>query len=232
MDNKFNWQSFISIGLLISFMVVVFSGIVLFVAPEGSLSRWIGWEVFNLSKKQWEHQHTIFSYVFVLFGIFHIVKINWGLLLSYFIPDKIKFSHLKEILIAIVLSMFFFLGTLFEIGPLKLVLNFGDYISDSHSENVDIPFLSDSENLSIEEFSVKVMSSNYEKVQLVLGNLNFNLIKKDILVKDFCDENKITPQEFYKILKGELFKIEKEGVLVIPEIAMPLNYTNRKYSIL
>ena len=50
MINKFNWQSFISIGLLISFLVMLISGVVLYIAPEGSLSRWIGWDVFSLTK--------------------------------------------------------------------------------------------------------------------------------------------------------------------------------------
>ena len=47
MNNKFNWQSFISIGLLLSFFVMLVSGIVLYIAPEGSLSRWIGWDIFK-----------------------------------------------------------------------------------------------------------------------------------------------------------------------------------------
>ena len=81
---RFSWQSFISIGLLLSFIIMGFSGIILFIAPEGSLSRWIGWDVMNLTKKQWEQQHTIFSYLFILFSIFHVFKINWGYLVFIF----------------------------------------------------------------------------------------------------------------------------------------------------
>jgi hypothetical protein len=69
---------------------MLLSGVILYIAPEGSLSRWIGWDVFGLTKKQWEYQHAMFSLLFVLFSIFHIFRINWGLLLSYFALEKKK----------------------------------------------------------------------------------------------------------------------------------------------
>ncbi len=125
MNNKFSWQSFISIGLLFSFIMMLFSGLILYVAPEGSLSRWIGWEVFHLSKKQWEHQHTIFSYLFILFSVFHIFKINWALMLSYFIPEKIKIMNYKELVIALLIVVFVFFGTLIKLYPFEYILHLG-----------------------------------------------------------------------------------------------------------
>lgn len=206
MNNKFSWQSFISIGLLISFIVMLISGLILYVAPEGSLARWIGWEVFSLSKKQWEHQHTIFSYLFIVFTIFHIFKINWALLLSYFVPEKIKIKNYKELIAAIIICLAVFLGTLINLNPFQFIINLGDDISDSHANNVEMTDVSDAEKLTLKEFASEVFEIDYEEIKSVLNRYQFVNNEKNILVKDFCKENDITPEELYKILKGELIK--------------------------
>ena len=204
MNNKFSWQSFISIGLLFSFIIMLISGLILYVAPEGSLSRWIGWDVFNLTKKQWEHQHTIFSYLFILFSIFHIFKINWSLFLSYFVPEKIKIKNYRELIVAFVITVVIFIGTLINLNPFKYIIQLGDRISDSHSENVELPRTADAEKLTLNEFANQIFNISYNDLLNNLKELNIANVNEYTIVKDFCELNEITPQEFYIFLKGEL----------------------------
>ena len=232
MNNKFSWQSFISIGLLLSFIIMLVSGIILYVAPEGSLSRWIDWSVFSLNKKQWEHQHTIFSYLFILFSIFHIFKINWGLLLSYFAPEKLNLSNLKEILIAFVITVLVFLGTLYNANPFQFIIKVGNSISNNHSLNVDIPNIPEAERLSLKDFSEKVLVVSYEEVYNTLTNIEFESIDENIIVSEFCKKNKITPQELYKILKRELFDNSAIGSYSMPDISSFSSFTNNQKMIL
>jgi len=232
MNNKFSWQSFISIGLLFSFIVMFISGIVLYIAPEGSLSRWISWDVLNLSKNQWEQQHTVFSYLFILFTVFHIFKINWGLLLSYFTPEKIKISNFKEIVIAFLITILVFIGTLYNVGPLRFVNNLGGTISDNFSENVEMPSIPDSEKLTIKQFSSEILNTSYENINEILKNKDFEDLREDILVEDFCLINNMSPHEFYKILKGELLQINNSSVMSFPEITSKTNCLDQINSIL
>ena len=174
MNNKFSWQSFISIGLLLSFIIMLISGIVLYIAPEGSLSRWIGWDILNLSKKQWEHQHTIFSYLFILFSIFHVFKINWSYLISYFVIEKFKMINLKEIIIAIAITVLVFWGTLLSWSPFNFVIQFGNKISDSYAEKVEIPNIPDAEKLLLNDFALKAFNISY--TDLVLSFSPFKVI--------------------------------------------------------
>lgn len=211
MNNKFSWQSFISIGLLFSFIVMVFSGIILYVAPEGSLSRWIGWDVLNLTKKQWEHQHTIFSYVFILFSVFHIFKINWSLLLTYLSPEKISFLYLKEILIALIIIIFVFTGTLTNLQPFRYVISLGNDISDSFAKDVIMPNIADAEKLSLDNFALKVFDIPYEDLEKILIEMKFVNMSNDIKVIDFCNYNNIDPQDLFIIIKGQLIKIDNKN---------------------
>lgn len=210
MNNKFSWQSFISLGLLFSFLIMLISGIVLYIAPEGSLSRWIGWDVFHLTKKQWEHQHTIFSYLFVLFSIFHIFKINWDLLISYFVFGKSAVSSYKELIIAFVITILVFIGTLTNMNPFKYVINLGNDISESYSENVQMPGIADAEKLTMSEFAEKVFEITFDELKNILKNYNFTDIDKQVIVLDYCKANDLTPEELYIIIKGQLIQIDKE----------------------
>ena len=219
MNNKFNWQSFISIGLLLSFIIMLISGIVLYIAPEGSLSRWIGWDILNLSKKQWEHQHTIFSYLFILFSIFHVFKINWSYLISYFVIEKFKMINLKEIIIAIAITVLVFWGTLGSWSPFNFVIQFGNNISDSYAENVEIPNLPDAEKLSLNDFAEKVLNISYYDLKQNLKKLTFDKVDKNSTVRDFCKLNGITPEEFYISLKCNLSTSGSAEITDFPDVS-------------
>ena len=232
MNNKFSWQSFISIGLLLSFIIMLFSGIILYVAPEGSLSRWIDWSVFNLNKKQWEHQHTIFSYLFILFSVFHIFKINWELLLSYFVPEKINLSNFKEIVIALVITVLVFLGTLYNVNPLQFIIKAGNNISDNHSINVEMPNIPNAEKLSLRDFSEKMFKISYEEVYNKLTDIEFESVDENIIVSEFCEINKLTPHELYKILKEELRDTSIVGSYYFPDISSFSSFSNNQKMIL
>lgn len=211
MNTKFNWQSFISLGLLFSFLIMLVSGLVLYIAPEGSLSRWMAWDVFNLTKEQWEQQHTIFAYVFILFSIFHVFKINWTYLISYFILKRFTISSLKEIGVAVIIVMMVFLGTQYQWLPFKTILQLGDEISNGYSENVEIPDFPDSEKLSLHDFAGKVFNISYVKLTEKFCNYNFEKVDKNTSVIDFCILNDISPAEFYRVLKHELSPEDNEN---------------------
>ncbi len=206
MNNKFNWQSFISIGLLLSFIIMVFSGILLYVAPEGSLSRWIGWDILNLTKKQWEQQHTIFSYLFVLFSVFHLFKINWTYFISYFVVEKLKFKFLKEITVALLITILVFTGTFNSWIPFKTVIDWGENISDIHSLDVEFTGIPDAEKLTMEEFADQVFRISYQRMVEELSGYDLNNTSKTTIVSEFCKMNKISPEEFYLTLKPKFIK--------------------------
>ncbi|MFP4023735.1 MAG: DUF4405 domain-containing protein [Thiohalospira sp.] len=206
MNNKFNWQSFISIALLFSFLIMMFSGIVLYITPEGSLSRWIGWEVLGLTKSQWEQQHTIFSYLFVIFTALHIFKINWALLWSYFSVEKFKFIFLKEILVAFAITLIIFTGTLTNINPFRFVVDGGETISKSFGKDIDRPNVPDPEKLTIEQFVNEVFKNPYDDFVDVAKKHQMDIESKNQTIQDFCLQNNLTPNKLFELLKEENFE--------------------------
>lgn len=232
MNTKFNWQSFISIGLLFSFLILSISGIILYIAPEGSMSRWIGWDVLNLTKKQWEHQHTIFSYIFILFSVFHVFKINWSSLIFYFSQARFKILNLKEIIAAIAITIVVFIGTLYNWDPFKSIIHIGSEISDNYSKDAEVPNFSDAEKLSLSDFAEKVFKITYADLVSNLGKYNFEDTDENIAVADFCTLNNMTPEEFYVLIKNELFQKERATEVGLGGFTEFSSYANDKYTIL
>ncbi len=58
---RFAWKSFVSFGLLASFLVISVSGVVLYIAPPGRVARWVDWELWRMSLGDWQALHTNFS---------------------------------------------------------------------------------------------------------------------------------------------------------------------------
>ena len=78
-SNGFHFRSFISLLLFLSFSFSAFSGLVLFLRPEGSLANWHGWSVLGMDKKQWEGVHAVLVLVFFIAALVHLIY-NWKVL--------------------------------------------------------------------------------------------------------------------------------------------------------
>src|SRR6056297_3138081 len=124
---KFNWQIFISFSLLFSFILMLISGIILYFKPEGSVARWLEWEILFLSRASWESIHTIFSFLFMIIAFFHILKVH---LFSFFVYLNRKHLYaIKEFFLALAISLVVLVGTTLKLHPFESVYELGNRLS-------------------------------------------------------------------------------------------------------
>lgn len=71
-----------SLTLSWSFLVLIFSSLVLFVVPSGKIAHWSNWAFLGLDKEGWGALHTNTGYLFILAGLFHLLH-NWKQVLMY-----------------------------------------------------------------------------------------------------------------------------------------------------
>lgn len=120
----------VSLTMLFSFVVMVYTGIMLFVAPHGRVAYWTGWRLLGLSKEQCGELHTTFMVAFVVSGIWHIT-LNWKPITNYL---KSRSRELKiftpEFNIALVLAIVFAAGTLAAVPPWSSLLAWQATIKD------------------------------------------------------------------------------------------------------
>ena len=120
-----------SFVMLYSFVIMVLSGIMLFISPFGRLAMMIKWQVFYLDKMQWQALHLIFMVIFTISGLLHILYNIKAI--KHYMKNKAKKIVVITLphLIAIIIIIPLFYLTINHIEPLesfvKLNKNFNTY---------------------------------------------------------------------------------------------------------
>ena len=132
MKKSFSWRVFISFGLFIALLMMLVSGVILYISPPGRVANWTEWRMIGLTKRGWQHQHIIFGFAFLILSLFHLFFINWKAFLSYLKSKTTEgLKSPAELLTIITLSCLFGIGTYYCIQPFSAVIKFGNTISDS-----------------------------------------------------------------------------------------------------
>ena len=115
----------ISLTALLSFCVMAFTGIVMFLAPQSRIAYWSGWELFGLSKRDYDAIHSTFMLLFLASVVWHAV-LNWKPLLDYLKNGSRRHLVLStELLLAIAISALFLVGTIWRSMPFDQYLGLG-----------------------------------------------------------------------------------------------------------
>lgn len=114
-------RGFTTFVVTISFLLLLFSGVILYMSPAGSIARWTAWTFCGLDKWQWEAVHTTTSILFLLAAVYHLL-FNWKIFINYFRTKMEEGFQLKrELILALVVGGVFVAGTIWNIQPFKKV---------------------------------------------------------------------------------------------------------------
>ena len=126
--NKFNTKAFISFTIFLSFIILITSGICLYVSPSGGIAREINWKLLSLSREAWRGLHITFCAFFIVFIIFHLIN-NWKVLLAY-LKNKLtkKLVFKKEFRLALLIVGILLIFSAFQWFPFSKLLEWRDAI--------------------------------------------------------------------------------------------------------
>ncbi len=199
---KTNWRSFVSIYMGYSFLLMSITGIVLYFAPPGRVAHWSNWTFLGFTKGEWEALHTLFSFVWVGFTIYHLIY-NWKPFLNYIRRKAKEGAKLrKEFAYATVLTAVVFAGTYLKIPPFQTVMDFGEYLTESWSDENTEPPIPHAELLTLNEFS-RTVNIPIEKILTVLKKNGFEVPDTTIKMKDLAELNGVSPNKIYETLKAK-----------------------------
>ena len=118
MKQTFSWRIFISFGLCLSFVILLVSGVLLYIFPGSRGNSGFVWEMFGLTKPAWQNQHIIFGFAFSILGLFHLLVINWKAFFSYLkAKTTAGLNQPGELLLIALLCLFIGFGTYFKLQP-------------------------------------------------------------------------------------------------------------------
>ena len=204
-DNKggfmrFIFRGFTSLALAFSFIMITVTGLVLYIVPPGRVANWIDWRILGMSKEQWGAVHTIFSFLFVVISVIHIIY-NWRTLLSY-LKDRIRKSYTlrAELAASLALTIIVFAGTLFEIPPFSTTMDIGSSFKESwDTGGVEAP-APHTELKTLEEV-VGELDMDIDRVMNRLDRHNIIVTDPASSLKEIAEDNGISPNELYDILQ-------------------------------
>jgi hypothetical protein len=207
MKRKFYWRSYVSISLLLSFIVIAVSGVVLYLAPPGRIARWISWIMLGFSRRQWEDLHTLFSYLFILLGIFHLFLFNWKLFFSY-LRSKLtrKINRGRELVFAVATFVIIFVFTLAQWPPIYSVMDLGDTLSSGWAEKRGSPPVPHAEEMTIDEISSELMKTDPAVVLRKIAELGYSVDGGDQTLEAVAIQNGIAPSVLFTEL-SEYFTV-------------------------
>jgi hypothetical protein len=119
---SFNPRAFTSVLAGLSFILMVVTGLVLFIAPSCRIARDTSWTVLGHDKDQWVAVHVWLSIAFTIASVIHIY-LNWKVLISYF-KSKVRkgWAFRAEWLAALAICAVLYAGSAAEVPPFSSVM--------------------------------------------------------------------------------------------------------------
>lgn len=204
-----NLRRITSLTALLSFTVLVTSGTVLFLTPQGRVAYWSEWHLWGLTKEAWGSMHILLSLLFLAAGIVHIV-LNWRPIALYLRDRKERMRVLTpEFVVSAILTVLFTAGPLLGWPPFRWVMDLNAYAKDQGSRTYGEPPYGHAEQSSLQAFAQKT-GMDLEKAQTLLRGRGIAFEGPQQRLQDIAKQNHLTPQQVYLTMReAETVKVSK-----------------------
>ncbi|MBL7077548.1 MAG: DUF4405 domain-containing protein [Kiritimatiellae bacterium] len=192
----------ISLTALFSFVLLLLTGVVLYIVPHGRIAYWSDWHWLGLSKTQWGDLHISSGVLFVIVGIWHIC-LNWDAILRYLQGRRTGWrAPSVELVTALLLTGVLCVGTYMEWPPFSWTVALSEHIKDMGAEKHGEPPYGHAERSSLEVLARRMRLDPSAVLQ--------SLEKAGIVFQDetstlgaIARENGTTPNAIYTIILAE-----------------------------
>ncbi len=210
-ESKFNLRAHVSVLTTFSFVVMVITGIVLYVEPHGRVAYWTDWRLLGLGKDDWDGIHIVTALLFLVAVGFH-TWFNWKALVRY-LKGKLQQGkrRLREVVAAIALVLLFSVGAAAGWQPFQLLLDLNEHAKASWAtDSTQQPPFGHAEMGSV--------VSLCRKLGMDVSKAMANLIQEGIevqdsrqTIKEIASRSGRTPREVFRIMRRDNLSGTKFG---------------------
>ena len=188
-----------SLSLGFSFLIMSYTGVILYLVPKGKVAYWADWHILGLSKGQYGELHTTSMLTLLVFGGLHIYY-NWKAIISYMKNKSKKISFTKkEFLIAFTINFLFVLGTIYMVQPFKAFLDMQTKIKNSWTIKYGEPPFAHAEDEKLEVFCEK-MDIDFEDASKILKAKSIDF-KADETLLSIARKNNVSPSYIHALIE-------------------------------
>lgn len=201
-QSKFYTRGFTTFLIVGTFLMLLLSGFILYIAPKGRVANWTGWGMLGIGKEQWGSLHINMAVLFLLVAALHVFY-NWKVLLNYIRNKKSQqLRRGKELIASIGVVLLVGIGTLGEWVPFHSVIVLHEDIKaywDTHSEAAPVAH---AEDLTLVAFAKHVGITGAEAIKK-LNLAGIEVASAEIKVHDIAEANNMKPVDIYSHLKAQ-----------------------------
>ena len=182
-----------------SFLVLAFSGVILFVAPPGRIANWTDWTLLSLRKHEWIALHLGFSTLFLIVTGVHLI-FNWRPLISYF-KDRLtrRIGFRWEWLVALTVCGAVFVGTRIGLPPFSSLLLLNQAVKESWDEPRERAPIPHAELLTLAELAQEA-GVEFAAVTNRLAARGVQGTAPGIRVEELARQNQLSAQQIYEAI--------------------------------
>ncbi|OPZ16410.1 MAG: hypothetical protein BWZ10_01449 [candidate division BRC1 bacterium ADurb.BinA364] len=209
-ENKFSGRAITSVFVTVAFIVLVVTGLVLFVTPPGRVANWTNWKLFGLTKSQWGALHIVFGAGFLIASIFH-VYFNWKQLLAYFKSRMTRrFTFRMQWIAPTAICLAVAAATLAELPPFVTLLDWNERIKNSWEEPAAPAPVAHAELLTFEQLCAEA-NVDLETAKARLAEHGIPAPENDAIAGEIAKNAEMSPEAFYGIIAGQRGQGQGQG---------------------
>ena len=197
---RFSFKTFTSFLLVLTFLALTLSGTMLFVSPPGRVAHWTNWTLLGLGKEEWGALHILMAVVFLIGGLFHLLKFNWKIFFHYLKKKRHGAQYRKELLASIVLFGIVLTGTLAQIPPFTAVIALHEGAKAYWEEESGNPPVPHMELMKLSEVAAAAAMSTREAKD-ILTRHGLELDSADQTLQSIAAAGDLSPQAVYDLLQ-------------------------------
>lgn len=206
-QRRFSLRGFTSLLLAASFLVMCFSGVILYLAPQGRVANWTGWTMVGLEKEEWAAVHTTNSILFVLVGLLHLC-LNLGVFWSYIKRKAEAGLNLKlEMAIAAVVTVIFVWGTTAQVWPFGKVADLNDRIKAHWARQMGASPGAHAEELTLAELAERIKVPLDQLVE-ALRQEGYSNAGPGIILAELARAKGQTPSQVFVVIRNRFPEAE------------------------
>ena len=199
---RFNTRGFFSLLTTFCFVVMVITGVVLYIEPHGRVAYWTNWQLLGLDKDDWDGIHIVTSFFFLIAAGFH-TYFNWKQLVRYLSGRARQGARQwRELAVAGGIVVLACVGASASWYPFAWLLDLSDAAKSAWvKETSEQPPFGHAEMVSVSSLCRK-LGLDEEKA---IANLEAQGIhaRPDQTVEALAKERSLTPQELFRIMKTD-----------------------------
>jgi len=191
-----------SLCLSWSFLILIFSSLVLYVLPSGKVAHWANWAFLGLSKEQWAALHTNNGYLFLIACAFHIY-FNFSHILNYLKNRNRELTGMNaNSLVAFLLVLVFAVMTLLGLPPVSWIQDLNGHFKSQAERKFGVPPYGHAELSSLREFARRTGLDADDIVRKLLA-AGFEGVNASTSISTIAAQNHVSPQTLINALSGE-----------------------------